>query len=208
MSFNIISRLKRPLVISKKTTKTKQNSWLAELTCTCAYLISSLSRMHYLSEQSCSLEQANHRKQMSINHIDPTGYWGGTSLVACMFILLTRGKENRANQALFAQFFLYSFTWNLFTGKFICFDQNMLQVRCIHLHFRNKVMRMEKYQRTNMKMKSSSAVIPTMKFILTDMFGQQTMDYYYKPKLKHGFQRSMWRVFNLKVMFQAFEQLC
>lgn len=54
-------------------------------------------------------------------------------------------------------------------------------------------------------MKSSSAVIPTMKFILTDMFRQWTMDYYYKPRLKHGSQRSMWRMFNFKVMFQAFE---
>lgn len=161
--------------------------------------------MHYLSEQSCGLEQANHRKQMSINHIDPTGYWGGTSLVVCVFILLTRGEgEQSKSGTILHNLFLYRFTWNLFTDKYICFDQNMLQVRCIHLHFRDKVMCMEKYQRTNMKMKSSSAVIPTMKFILTDMFGQQTMDYYYKPKLKHGFQRSMWRVFNLKVMFQAF----
>lgn len=127
MSFNIISRLKRPLVISKKTTKTKQNSWLAELTCTCAYLISSLSRMHYLSEQSCSLEQANHRKQMSINHIDPTGYWGGTSLVACMFILLTRGEGEQSKSGTVCTIFSFIVLLgiylqaNLFALTKICF---------------------------------------------------------------------------------------
>lgn len=72
--------------------------------------------MHYLSEQSCGLEQANHRKQMSINHIDPTGHWGGTSLVACMFILLTRGEgEQSKSGTILHNLLFYSFTWNLLT---------------------------------------------------------------------------------------------
>jgi len=148
-------------------------------------LIYSLRRIHYLSEQSCGLGQANHRKQMPIN---PTGLCTIYSFIVLLGICLQMPVFH--------------------LGSNICFDQKMVKVRCIHLHFREKVMCLEKYQRTNMKMKSSPAVIPTMKCILKDMFGQQTMDYYYKPKLRHVFQRSMWGVFNLKVMFQAFEQLC
>lgn len=127
---------KKSVVLSKKT-----KSWLAELTCICAYLIGSLSSMHYLSEQSCGLEQAIHRKQKSINHIDPTGYWGCTSPVVCMFILLTRVEGQQQIGHYFAQIVPCSFTfaWNLFHLAFmlpnICFNQNTLQVRCMYLHW-------------------------------------------------------------------------
>ncbi len=159
--------------------------------------------MRFLSQQRCGLEQANHRKQMSINHINPTGHWDGTSTVACMFILLTRGQREQSKEIIpcsFLHLIWVSLQMPVIPAWFYA-TQNLLWSKmdaCICI---SEIT----WSGTDMKMKISSAVIAPMKCILTDMFGHWTMDYYYKPRLKHASQRSMWGMGNFKVMFQAYQ---
>lgn len=157
--------------------------------------------MLHLSEQSCGLEQANHRKTMSINQIDPTVY----GAACCLLLAHSFPKRRRRTveiRELFAQIILFFFqlVYMLVILSWFYASQEGYSILTNALSWMHIFAFQMQIQHENQELVSSDSK--------SEMYPYRyvwEMDYCYKPRLKYGFQWCARRMENCKVMFQAFQ---